>query len=129
MKQKIKAFILDLLSFDSPQAKVINLVSILLILALVPTGSLQYSPFKCVFKNLILPLVFRGNCPTEGLFADCECPACGLTTAMSRLLHGDLAGAWNHNRLVFAVFLVMLMIIIVNVVRSVRYTKKTRKIY
>jgi len=32
-----------------------------------------------------------------------ECPGCGATRAMHRLLHGDLAGAFRFNQLIFAV--------------------------
>ena len=125
---EIKRIFLDLVSFNTPQAKVFNLSAILIALASVPTKYLSYSPVKCVFKNVILPLVFRGNCPTSGIFAGCECPACGMTRAMSRLLHGDIVGAYNFNKGVFLVLLVMLVLIAINLVKSVREYKKNGKI-
>jgi len=127
--KKIKTLFLDILSFGTPQARVFNIFFIFFILGVVPTGSLEYSPINCIFKQFLLPLVFRGNCPTSGLFANCECPACGLMHAISRLLHGDFAGAWSFNKLVFIVFIVMTVILITNLIISIRYYKKTGKIY
>ncbi|MCK5282459.1 MAG: DUF2752 domain-containing protein [Nanoarchaeota archaeon] len=127
--KKIKTIFFDILSFGTPQAKVFNLSSILLILASVPTEYLKYSPVKCVFKHFLLPLIFNGTCPIDGIFANCNCPACGLTRGMSRLLHGDIGGALKFNRLVLIVFFVMLTLIIINIIKSVQFFKKTGKIY
>ena len=52
-----------------------------------------------------------------------------MTRAMSRLLHGDLSGAWGYNKIIFIVFIVMTVILIVNLVKSVKYYKKTKKIF
>ena len=111
---------LELLGFSTPRAVVIDLVLILAVLAFVPTELLVYSPVKCVFKNVLFPLLFRGSCPTSGPFAGCDCPACGMTRGMSRLLHGDLAGAWAYNPLVFVVAALMVVLLIVNGVRWAR---------
>ncbi|MBN2459767.1 DUF2752 domain-containing protein [Candidatus Woesearchaeota archaeon] len=117
---KLKKIVLDLISFNTPQAIVFNLVVILLVLALLPTSTITTFPSSCIFKNFILPAVYHGDCPDSGLFAGCECPACGLTRAMSRLLHGDFAGAWDFNPLVFLVFPAMLAMIGLNLKRSLR---------
>ncbi|MBU0472102.1 MAG: DUF2752 domain-containing protein [Nanoarchaeota archaeon] len=123
IKKKLKALkniFFDIISFGSPQARVFNLTSILLILRVIPTSGLSYSPFKCIFKHFLLPLIYRGNCPTTGLFANCECPACGLTRAMSRLIHGDLTGALAFNKLVILVFIVMITLIIINAIKIIK---------
>ena len=91
-----------------------------MLLAIVPTDFLIYSPIKCVFKNIILPFLFNGNCPTTGIFADCECPACGLTRGMSRLLHGDISSAIEYNFLVIPVFIVMIFVITINLIKIKR---------
>lgn len=127
--KKIKYVLFDILSFGSPQAIIFNLSSVLLILRVIPTSLLKHSPFKCIFKNFLLPLIFRGNCPKTGLFANCECPACGLIRAMSRLLHGDFIGAWNFNKVVFLVFGVMVILTIINLFKTINYYKKNGKIY
>ena len=121
---KFKKTILNIISFGTPGAIVFNLSMVLFFLIIVPTKYLVYSPVKCVFKHFLLPLVFRGNCPTSGLFANCECPTCGLTRAMSRLLHGDFAGAYTYNKLVFVVFAVMVVVIIVNLVKMMKEEKR-----
>ena len=113
---KIKDFLLELLSFSTPRAIVINMSSIFLALRILPTTSLVGSPIKCVFKTYIIPLFFT-SCPTSGFFAFCNCPACGLTRAMSRLLHGDLSGAISYNKLVIPVFGIMLFLLVLNVFR------------
>lgn len=111
-KNKVKKYFIDIISFATPEARIFNLSSIFLILAIVPTDKLVYSPVKCVFKHFLLPLIFNGNCPTDGIFANCNCPSCGMTRGMSRLLHGDINGALNYNKLVIIVFLIMIGIII-----------------
>ncbi len=120
---RFKKFFLSFLSFDNPKTIVFNLTSILVILAVVPTKYLVYSPVKCIFRNVILPLIFRGSCPLTGFFAGCQCPACGMTRAMSRLLHGDVIGAWYFNRGVFLVLVVMIILIGVNVVKIIQKRK------
>lgn len=129
MGSKLKNFLLDLISFNSPQAIAVNLFLIFLILAILPTEWLTYSPVKCIFKHVILPIVFHGNCPSFGLFANCECPACGMTRGMSRLLHGDINGALNYNGLVIILFIVMIIVFAINLVKSIKEYRKTRIIY
>ena len=121
---KFSKTLLDIISFGTPKAIVFNLASILLILAAVPTKYLIYSPARCIFKNFVLPLIFNGNCPTTGLFTGCQCPACGLTHAMSRLLHGDYVGALSYNKLVFLVLITMIIIIIINITKIVKEKKE-----
>lgn len=111
--QKIKHFLFDLVSFNTPQARVINFILIFLTAALVPTDKLHYLPVRSIWKE-----VFH-----------IEPYSVGLTRAMSRLFHGDLVGAWNFNKLVFPVFAVMLLLLIHNFVKSIKYYQKTGKIY
>jgi hypothetical protein len=127
--QEIKKIFLDIVSFGSPQAIVFNISSILIGLAIIPTGDLEKSPLKCIFKHFLLPLIFKGNCPTSGIFADCNCPACGITRGVSRLLHGDIKSAYSYNKLVPLVFLTLMVLLIINLIRSVKYYRKTGKIY
>jgi hypothetical protein len=127
--KKTKKVLLDVVSFNNPQVIFFNLFLVLLILAIIPTSVLSNSPSRCVFKTIILPIVFHGHCPTSGYFIDCNCPACGLTRGMSRLLHGDLAGAYAFNRMVFAVFGIIVVLIIQNFVLSVQYYRRNGRIY
>ena len=118
--KKSKNLFLDIVSFGTPEAIVFNLAVIFLILAIISTGSLGYLPVKCIFKDIILPAIFHGNCPQTGIFANCECPACGMTHAMSRLLHGDFDGAWSFNKGVFLVFGVMLYLLVYNCIKILK---------
>lgn len=113
MGHKLKEIFLDLLSFNSPRAKVINLSSILFILAVIPVRIVRDGHSICLFKNFIFPFVFGDNCPMQG----CECPACGMTRGMSSLLHGKVMDAWNYNKMVFMVFIVMVVMIVVNAIK------------
>lgn len=126
---KFKKLFFNILSFGTPQTRIFNLSSILIILAILPTKYLNYSPIKCIFKHFLLPLVFGGNCPTSGLFAYCNCPACGLTRALSNLLHGNFAGAWTLNKLTYIVLPLMVFLIIFNLIKSIKYYRKTGKIF
>ncbi len=111
--RKIKSFLFDLLSFNTPQARVINFTLIFLIAALVPTDKLHYLPVRSIWKD----------------FFHVEPYSVGLTRAMSRLFHGDLIGAWNFNKLVFPVLVVMLFLLIINLIKSIKYYKNNGKIY
>ena len=111
--KKLRSFLFDLLSFNTPQAKVINFTLIFLIAASVPTDRLNYLPVRSIYKE-----VFH-----------IEPYSVGLTRAMSRLLHGDLVGAWNFNKLAFPVFLVMLFLLITNLIKSIRHYQKTGDLY
>jgi len=56
--------------------------------ALLPTSFIEGLPDICVFRR----------------FFGFECPGCGMTRALSALLHGDLDAAWGFNRGVLVVF-------------------------
>jgi hypothetical protein len=47
-------------------------------------------------------LPFLPSCPVSAL-TGIECPGCGGLRASWSLLHGDIAGAWESNPLVFAI--------------------------
>lgn len=120
MKLDFKKFFLDLISFGSPIARLIDFSGILIILRILPTSVLSQLPTKCIFKTYILPIIFYGHCPGSGFFAYCNCPACGITRGMSRLLHGDLQGALNYNKIVPVVFIAIILYIIVDLIRIIK---------
>jgi hypothetical protein len=118
--KKLFSFFLDLLSFNTPKAIVFNISFIFLTLFLLPTSDLKYLPTKCVFKHIILPILYKGNCPSYGLFSECNCPFCGLTRAMSRLLKFDIKGALEFNILVIPLFIAMISVLILNIIKLVK---------
>lgn len=58
-----------------------------LVLFLLPLSLIEAAPSVCLFKNIL------------GL----ECPGCGITRAVVSVLQGDLAKAWEYNKLVVVV--------------------------
>jgi hypothetical protein len=125
--KKIKDFFLYFLGFDKPRAIVLNLSLILYVLAVIPLNILSKGPSLCIFKNFILPLVFHGICPAVGFFAGCNCPACGMTRALSSIMHGNFSAAWVYNKLSFVVFSIMVVLIIVNIIKLMKENRKDKK--
>jgi hypothetical protein len=123
-KSRFFSFLFDCLSFNGPWAISFDLFLIIVLLALIPFEWLTFSPAKCVFKNILLPFLYQGNCPTEGLFANCECPACGLTRGMSHLLDGNIDKALSYNPLSIPVFCIMVAVLALNVYRIIRRPTK-----
>ncbi|MFT4303470.1 MAG: DUF2752 domain-containing protein [Candidatus Woesearchaeota archaeon] len=114
LKNKIVSFFFDCISFNTPIAIVFNISIIFLLLIIIPFNSLTYSPFKCIFKYVLFPILFRNSCPTKGILFDCNCPACGMTRGMSKLLKGDISTAMEYNILVIPLFLVLVFLWIFN---------------
>lgn len=98
---RIKKIFLNIISFGSPKSRIFIFSSIFSFLILLPTKFLEKGPTICVFK----------------LVLNKECPACGMTRAMSRLLHLDFIGAWNFNKLVFIVFGLMIFLLIKDIIK------------
>jgi hypothetical protein len=109
-----KNLIIEFLSFGSAKAVVCNLSTIIIMLTVIPTAFLERLSIKCIWKTYIIPLFFRGHCPASGFFADCRCPACGLTRGISKILHGDFDGGQDYNRLSIFVLFLMIFLIIYN---------------
>ncbi|MBI5215724.1 MAG: DUF2752 domain-containing protein [Ignavibacteriae bacterium] len=58
------------------------------LLAIIPTEVLQTLPTVCVFKNLF----------------GVECFGCGVTRAISSVLHGEFQQAWLFNKFIVTIF-------------------------
>lgn len=52
------------------------------------------------------------------LTLDWECPGCGMTRALFHLLHLDIPGAWQHNRLSLVVAPLLAMILLKRIALS-----------
>jgi len=117
---KRQNIVFEFLGFGSPRAVVINFSAIILALAIIPTAFWDRSPDLCIWHRFILPLVFRHHCPTSGIFAGCHVPSCGLTHALSQLLHGDFASAFDYNKLVFIVFGLIVFLLVWNTIKLIK---------
>jgi len=124
LTKKAKLFFLEFISFNSSRAIVINLSFIIFLLFILPTEFLKYLPIRPVFKDFLLPFLFNGHCPTSGFLKDCSVYSTGETRGISRLLHGDITGAYNYNPLVFLVIIVMIILIVINIMKIVNTKKK-----
>jgi hypothetical protein len=110
---KLKKIFLDLISFDSPQAKVFNFSLILLIAAVIPTDKLGYLPIFSIYQTFF-NMTFYSS---------------GMTRGMSRLFHGDINGALTYNKLIIILVLVIFFLLVYNIIESVKYYKENKKIY
>lgn len=106
------SFLFDCISFNGSRAIVFNIAAIVTFFVLTPSHFFEIMPSPCIFRNYILPLIYRNKCPESGLFVRCECPACGLTRATSRFFHGDIKGAISYNRLVIIIVLTIFSVLI-----------------
>ena len=68
--------------------RVVAILGGLAALALAPTAWLERTPSVCLYWNVF----------------GVHCPGCGMTRAISALLHADYARALSFNRLVVVVF-------------------------
>lgn len=112
--KKIKNFFLSLISFDTPQAIVISLSFILLILFILPYSKLSYLPPHSLYGDLIIP---NFECPDSGILRNCGFYSIGETRALSLLLHFRFKEAYRMNPLAFPLFFAMLAVLIINLIR------------
>jgi hypothetical protein len=119
----------DLISFGTCQAIVINIFLIFLFLAIIPTSNLEKTHVPCLFKKIIIPFLYNYDCPTTGFFENCECPACGMTRAMSNLLHGNLNTALSFNKGIIILFPLMIIIFFINLRKWIIFYKKTKTFF
>ncbi len=124
-RNKFWKFILNLISFNSPLAIIINLSLIIFILLIIPTYNLQYLPTCSLYNNFIIPVLFNNSCPSQGIFTNCGFYSIGQTRALSNLLHGNFLLAYKFNKLVIILFIVILVVWIVNVIKVYKKYKKS----
>jgi hypothetical protein len=110
---RIKRFLLDLVSFNTPQANVINFGGLLFLLAFIPTEKLYYLPVRSVYETIF------GVTPYSS----------GILRGLSRLLHGDVQGAIAFNQLTLLVFVVILLLLFLNIRLWMTMYRKTGKLF
>ena len=69
-------------------------------------------------------------CPSQALLG-IDCPGCGGMRGMYCLMHGDLAGAMNHNLLLLAILPIAVTLWVIWLVRAIRgsYPEVTQQQY
>lgn len=120
----LKKFFLDLISFNSPLAIVINISFILLFLFLIPTNQLDNLPIFSLYKDFILPMIYNGNCPDSGIFTNCSVYSTGQTHAVSSFMHGDFYSAFRYNKLIFILMSAIFIVLIINIFKMYKQYKK-----
>lgn len=108
---KFLKFLGDLISFRTPISRILVFLFIFLFFFFISFESVKEFPVKCIYKNFILPFIFGGDCPENGLFKDCECPGCGMTRAFSELIHGNFTEAIKYNSIVIPLVILMIFFI------------------
>lgn len=73
---------------------------------LVPTSCFETGHSLCLFKNLF----------------GAECPGCGMTRALSAMVHGDIPAAFGYNWTVIVVFPLLCFILAKNIAGELKGT-------
>src|SRR3989344_3976009 len=97
---------LFILSLSKPFSRVIVFSLGLITLFFLPTNKLHYLPVRSLYESIF----------------NLQPYSSGITRAVSRLLHGDIIGAWNFNPLVYLVIPIALFIL----VKDILYLIKTK---
>ena len=97
---------LYVISLSKPLSRIIVFSLGLIILFILPTDKLHYLPIRSVYESLFNFKPYSS----------------GITRAVSRLLHGDIIGAWEFNPLVYLIMPITLFILI----RDILYLIRTR---
>jgi hypothetical protein len=79
-------------------------IAIPALFALLPTPYIESLPGVCIFRH----------------FFGFECPGCGMTRALSALVHGDLAAALRFNRSVLVVFPLLCYVVTAGIWKEVK---------
>lgn len=109
--RRVRTLALEHIAFDSARARTINLAAILGLAAAWPTDRLGLLPVRSVWENAF------GFRPYSS----------GMTRALSRLMHGDLEGAWAFNPLVFLVAPLIVGLVAYNAWRWYGQARATRR--
>jgi hypothetical protein len=90
--------------------RVIALGLVFVWLAATPAGLIERGPTICVFKNLFQR----------------ECAGCGMTRALSSVVHGDLAAALRYNKLGIIVFSLLCLVFLRDVASVFDFGRNSR---
>ncbi|MCX6804708.1 MAG: DUF2752 domain-containing protein [Patescibacteria group bacterium] len=105
----MKNRILNIIGLQTPMARLTVFTGTTICLYSISYSSLLQTPTLSLFSRLNIPS-----------------PSIGLTRAYWLLIHGDLNGAWQMNKLVYLVALVLAGIIVVDGIALLRKVASTK---
>ncbi|MEK7096632.1 MAG: DUF2752 domain-containing protein [Patescibacteria group bacterium] len=115
IRKELFSFTRDAITLGSSRARVVVFSFFLIILTILPTEKLGPVGGICIFKNFIFPLLFGQRY---------NCPGCGITHAVSAVMHGNMVDAYNYNKLIIVVFPLIVLIISFDLINWIK-TRKT----
>ncbi len=86
-------------------------ISLPVLFALLPTSYIESLPNICLFHHLF----------------NVECPGCGMTRAISSILHGDLGAAMRFNRSVLVVFPLLCYVAVFHIWKEMKMASWVKK--
>lgn len=106
--QQLKSAIIETITLQSPKGRLTFLAVVTIVVFLVPFAWLEN---LSLWKNIGWE----------------SAPSIGLTRAYWLLLHGDPAGAWERNSLIYLVLVVVVTIVIADITKLRRQRKEAEK--
>lgn len=104
----------EITTLSTPRARVVVFSLFLIFLALFPTQYLGEKGGHCIFHSFLFPLILKQSY---------YCLGCGLTHAVSRVMHGDFLGAYYYSKMIILVFPLILVILISDIIKLAQISK------
>lgn len=104
--------IASIFGLATPESRLLVFSVALLILLILPTDKLYLLPIRSIYEN----------------FFGFETYSSGMTRSVSKILHGDLSGAYSTNKLAFLVLVLVSLMIIQDTIRLLK-SNRVKKLF